>query len=745
MDSKKKFRAPAQCLVILLFSVFGLPTVDAATLRIEPQNLTLAVGEKKLVQVIADAPAPATANDPVGLAAFQFTAAFTAATVSVTNPNEAFRPFNIPPYAPLGGNPFCAAVRGTTTCTDPPWVLTSTGRAPTGRDESTPGRVQVAYGTSGTQAPPTGMGVIALLELTGQSDGCTTLQLSDVILADNSGVPRRYETVVQGARVCAGTGAVCELEVNPAMVDFGRVPVGMTAERTVELKAAETGGDCTVSAALGAGAGAEWALPEGPVANKTLAAGDSVSVRITYTPSAVISSETTVEISSNDPDQPSLSVPVKGKGGTCTPGAEQACYEGPPDTEGVGQCRAGVQRCADDGSGFGPCLGQVLPVVEGPFDGPLCADGLDNDCDALTDTADPNCVQPRADHFLCYQVKETKGGRCVSTAPLNPDGQCANEEACGGVTRQTQFCQKNKFPTGVTVFLDDQFEEKRFDVQKPAALCTPADKNGEGIIDRITHLKGYQIKETSKVCVGDAPQHALGACKQEEDCGGQRRVTSFCQATPKHVPQRFVTVTNQFGAVLLDTTKPDRLLVLTAKDLQHPVAAPELSLTQLDHFKCYATKVLKHVCAANPTVRCKTDADCTAAGGSCNLGFPKGVQALVEDQFAQPKLYDVQNPTRLCNPVDKNDEGIKDPNRHLMCYQVAAVKKVCAAGSTQNMGAACKKEEDCGGVSRETSLCVAQAKHTPVTRIFVNNQLGPEILDTIGEEELCVPSEKRLP
>lgn len=47
---------------------------------------------------------------------------------------------------------------------------------------------------------------------------------------------------------------------------------------------------------------------------------------------------------------------------------------------------------------------------------------------------------------------------------------------------------------------------------------------------------------------------------------------------------------------------------------------------------------------------------------------------------------------------------------HLMCYQ--AVKKA------------------------------GQPKHKPVVGIFVNNQFGPEQLDTTTEEELCVPSSK---
>jgi hypothetical protein len=66
-----------------------------------------------------------------------------------------------------------------------------------------------------------------------------------------------------------------------------------------------------------------------------------------------------------------------GGAGVCSPGEEVPCpYSGPPDTEGVGACRAGLATCAPDGSTFGPCAGEVLPSPE------VCGDAVDDDCDA---------------------------------------------------------------------------------------------------------------------------------------------------------------------------------------------------------------------------------------------------------------------------------------------------------------------------------------------------------------------------
>lgn len=66
-----------------------------------------------------------------------------------------------------------------------------------------------------------------------------------------------------------------------------------------------------------------------------------------------------------------------GSGGApaCMPGEIQSCYDGPPDTAEVGACRAGVQTCMKEGTGFGLCEKQALPTPE------LCASPADENCD----------------------------------------------------------------------------------------------------------------------------------------------------------------------------------------------------------------------------------------------------------------------------------------------------------------------------------------------------------------------------
>lgn len=65
---------------------------------------------------------------------------------------------------------------------------------------------------------------------------------------------------------------------------------------------------------------------------------------------------------------------------TCDPGSTASCYSGPMGTEGVGVCAPGLQVCNPEGTGYGPCEGEVLPGTED------CAAPQDEDCDG---TAQP--------------------------------------------------------------------------------------------------------------------------------------------------------------------------------------------------------------------------------------------------------------------------------------------------------------------------------------------------------------------
>jgi hypothetical protein len=58
----------------------------------------------------------------------------------------------------------------------------------------------------------------------------------------------------------------------------------------------------------------------------------------------------------------------------CNPGLTAACYSGPPGTLGVGTCVAGKRTCNEDGTGFGPCSGEIAA------DAPACSGPGSTDC-----------------------------------------------------------------------------------------------------------------------------------------------------------------------------------------------------------------------------------------------------------------------------------------------------------------------------------------------------------------------------
>jgi serine protease AprX len=258
------------------------------------------------------------------------------------------------------------------------------------------------------------------------------------------------------------------------------------------------------------------------------------------------------------------------------------------------------------------------------------------------------------DHFTCYKVRETRN-QCNTTLPTVIS--CKNDRMCPPGARPCLGFPQH----GITVHLQDQFEEADADVSAPRHLCAPTDKQAEGMTDPQTHLKAYLLKGP-------------------------------------HVPQKAL-IENQFGKVIVQTIKPERLLVPTAKSLTGPVSPPAPNAR--DHYECYSVKQLK-ACEGDGQA-CQTDADCEA--GPCLRGFP-GVGVRISNQFETSGigLLEVKE---LCTPVNKNGEGINNPAEHLLCYQTDR--------DTVNPGP-----------------------------YYVNNQLGPERL-TVGQRELfCVPSSKTL-
>jgi hypothetical protein len=86
---------------------------------------------------------------------------------------------------------------------------------------------------------------------------------------------------------------------------------------------------------------------------------------------------------------------TSGGGGAmvCTPSTEvRHCYGGFTETEGKGTCKGGEQKCSEDGSGFGDCVGEVMPTMADD-----CANDLDTTCDGKL-----SCPCTPKETQICY-------------------------------------------------------------------------------------------------------------------------------------------------------------------------------------------------------------------------------------------------------------------------------------------------------------------------------------------------------
>jgi hypothetical protein len=181
--------------------------------------------------------------------------------------------------------------------------------------------------------------------------------------------------------------------------------------------------------------------------------------------------------------------------------------------------------------------------------------------------------------------------------PLMPPG--------GNATDPLQCYEIHRPVFDRTVTVVDALGSSTVVVQRAKRICAPADVNG-----------------TSPM----APSHPAHFTYYTID-----QISPFTRV-------KNVDVTNPFGTITVKLTRPDRMLVPTAKSLTGtpaPLAAP------IDHFKCYRV-----------------------AGAKARID-----DLTITDQFGTIGV-DVKRPLHLCLAADKNDEGVPEPGAALLCYQV---------------------------------------------------------------------------
>jgi hypothetical protein len=121
-----------------------------------------------------------------------------------------------------------------------------------------------------------------------------------------------------------------------------------------------------------------------------------------------------------------------------TAGATRPCFSGPASARSVGRCRDGVQVC-DPMQGWGTCMGEITPATS-----EVCDNGVDDDCDGMTDEMCGECVPGVTRACYTGPPATMTVGRCrPGTQVCGPDRRwgtvCAGEvtpaatESCGNM------------------------------------------------------------------------------------------------------------------------------------------------------------------------------------------------------------------------------------------------------------------------------------------------------------------------
>jgi len=317
-------------------------------------------------------------------------------------------------------------------------------------------------------------------------------------------------------------------------------------------------------------------------------------------------------------------------------------------------------------------------------------------------------------HLTCYQISDGSPGPAVISTnqfgaqPLTlglPESLCVPTEKLitpGPVDVDHYKCYfASGASIGAGVSLVDQFQARSSVVLDPRLFCTPADKNGEGIDDPLTHLTCYDTNP-----IGQPP--GLIPIVNQFVPGDQLELLGadlLCAPSTKQVvpPLEHFTVyratgadgppvamADQFGTQATDLGLTSLFMVpaeknaepifdpfthLTCYDIVDPVQPPDFDVTVTNQFVTDQRLKVgqpKELCV--PTEKLITPGPIDGDHYRCweafdPAGVAPGVAVGLVDQF-QGFSTSVMDPFRLCNPVDKNGEGIQDPASHLVCYNL---------------------------------------------------------------------------
>lgn len=310
--------------------------------------------------------------------------------------------------------------------------------------------------------------------------------------------------------------------------------------------------------------------------------------------------------------------------------------------------------------GLAVCGDGVVDPAEACDDGNLAA----GDCCGPACTAEPAGDPCADDGNPCSLDQCDASGTCThptgGAAPCDDWDPCTTNDVCGegvcagtvvpGTCNDAALCRRAR-PTGpfsrFRVGVDDGFDLFAGTLRRPLELCLPASTMGGEVLDPAIALVSNRIQ------VAEPP--FLGSWH----------------------------VTDQFGALDVETRGPERLLVASTTSPVAPPPAPPPP-GSANHYACRRVRLVR---------------------GSST---PRGLAVAIDDALGS-RTGVLGKPLRLCRPadIDASGTGMEHPRAALMCY----------------------------GVRLDGSASPAAA-----VTIETANQLGTVALAVSRERELCVPA-----
>ena len=393
-------------------------------------------------------------------------------------------------------------------------------------------------------------------------------------------------------------------------------------------------------------------------------------------------------------------------------GATQPCYDGAPGTQGIGACKAGVKTCNAQGTAFGACEGQVLPVAE------TCATPLDDDCNGQVNEGGAGCACAPGAMTACYtgaagtlDIGICKGGQQTCNVQGTGYGTCVGE-----VLPQPETC------------LDAVDDDCNGEVNEDGAGCLcapnattscytgPPATQGVGLCKAGSHTcdplgTGYGP------CLGEiTPQPETCATPGDDDCNGLVNESGAgCVCLPNATTSCYsgAAGTAGVGACKAGTHTCDAVGSAYGPCVGEVLPKPETCNTPVDDDCNGQTNEggVGCVCAPNTTVSCYS-----GGAGTVGVGICKAGTRVCDGQGTSlgPCTGEVLPQGEICGDLlDNNCDG--QVNEACSCVVGSTTPCYTGPGGTQGVGQCQSGVQTCNATGDGYSACVGEVVPQPET------------------------------